>query len=120
MVRFNAASPCGNKRGGLHLVISKHASPTPGSRHFEPCLATAQELHRGPATTNTTAPAPEQRNTNKLGLYAGRARPARTHTKILIGSTCTSTTLTAADIRRTSTVTAEATHEMAPDGAPRL
>lgn len=96
-----------------------YASLTPGPRHFEPCLATAQGLHRRPATTNTTVPAPKQTSTDKLGLYPGRAPPAKMPTRILTGSTQRSTTETTPATLRPSMVT-EGTREMAPDEAQRL
>lgn len=113
---FKDATLCG-------IMISKHPSPSPGPRHFEPCLATAQGLPRRLATTeqNTTAPAVEQRSTDRLGLYPERARPAKTPTGILMENIfIITTTLTTPGIRATSTVAAGATHAMARDGARRL
>lgn len=99
--------------------LFEQSSPTPGSRHCEPCLATTREPTNRLAITDTTAPAPGQKSTGRLGRHPRRARPARTSTGIPTGSISRSSMQTTTDAQRTSTAAAGATRGMAPDGAPR-
>lgn len=94
------------------------SSPTPGLRHLEPCLATAQGLTRRPATTKSTPPAPEQMDTDRIEPYPGTAPPAKSPIRTTMGSIHRSTTLTTPGTQRPS-MAVEATRGTSMDGGQR-
>lgn len=97
---------------GFYGGCTNLSSPTPpGPRLFEPCLATAQGL---PATSTPTL-ALGRTTIDPTGLYPGTARPAKTPTRILMGSN----SVTTPAIQRAGMVEEEATLETAQEGVQR-